>query len=304
MNTELDGLINFTLSFSGGDSERHQIDFYDVSQALIGFQRSIALTTHLVFTGKIITQAPALKGARILVLPPSEGSWKITATVIAGLYAAGTAPSDSPLGHIMFSAYDYLLSESLGVHVNYSKTIEQLVEGHNQKHADDPLNLEQHKLDALVEKCSTAITEIHRPIFKTKTATHANIAARLPTEEFHQVGPSFSMDTFDYIKEEFVAEDSEIFHGRITSYNSNTYKGRVYIAREGRPIAFELAIACRTKQIIELITASLHANAIKDYDSKWSTIYFVAFQKSSRNGHLKGLNITYLSHEKLSEDTY
>ena len=71
--------VEFTLSFTGSRAELNQIDFYDVSQALVGFQRSLALTTHLILNGKIITQAPALKGAEIIATPPVAGSWKLPA---------------------------------------------------------------------------------------------------------------------------------------------------------------------------------------------------------------------------------
>ena len=62
--------VHFTFSFTGNESDKHVIDFYDVSQALIGFQRSIALTTHLVLNDEIITQSPFLKGAKIYAFPP------------------------------------------------------------------------------------------------------------------------------------------------------------------------------------------------------------------------------------------
>jgi len=74
-------MISFTLSFEGRDTDRHEIDFYDVAQALIGFQRSLAITTHLVLNGEVITQAPSLKNARVFATPPEEGSWKILATI-------------------------------------------------------------------------------------------------------------------------------------------------------------------------------------------------------------------------------
>jgi hypothetical protein len=133
MSQEMNQVIKLTLSYNGEDSDNHQIDLYDVAQALEGFQRSIALTTHLILNGEIITQAPSLKGARVLATPSEEGSWKITATVMAGIYALGTAPKDTPIGHIIHSAYDYVVSESLGVHVNYEKTLGQLVKNKNKK---------------------------------------------------------------------------------------------------------------------------------------------------------------------------
>jgi len=69
--------ITFTLSYEGGLARRRQIDFYDAAYALIGFQRSLAITTHFVINGTVITQAPSLKGAQILALPPEEGSWRL-----------------------------------------------------------------------------------------------------------------------------------------------------------------------------------------------------------------------------------
>src|SRR4051794_8941447 len=111
--------VEITLSYSGSRADQNEIDLYDVGQGLIGFQRSLALTTHLVLNNEIITQAPALKGAEILALPASEGSWKITAAVAVTIWTIGTAPKASPLGHLISSAYDYVISETLGFHVDY-----------------------------------------------------------------------------------------------------------------------------------------------------------------------------------------
>lgn len=58
--------VSFTLSYEGNSADRHEIDLYDVSQALMGFQRSIALTTHLVLNDKIIQKPHILKGQRYM----------------------------------------------------------------------------------------------------------------------------------------------------------------------------------------------------------------------------------------------
>jgi hypothetical protein len=93
--------VQFELSYLGADSDDHEIDLYDVSQALVGFQRSLAITTHLILNGEIITQAPALKGAKIFAFPSEEGSWKIKAGVLAiGAYHVTTAQNNTPLGHL------------------------------------------------------------------------------------------------------------------------------------------------------------------------------------------------------------
>ncbi len=293
----MENIINISLSFDGNIADEHQIDLYDVSQALIGFQRSIALTTHLILNGEIITQALSLKGARILATPAEKGSWEIIAAVFAGIYAIGTAPKDTPLGHMVHSLYDYVVSESLGVHVDYDKSLGELFEEHN-KNKEKSSSLEQHKVDSLIEKCSTAITEIHRPIFKTNTAKQAHIISESDGVKM-PVGPEFSIQTYQYIHEEFTAELPEIIKGRISSYNSNTFKGRIYVASEGRPVAFELSDSCRSDYSISLLTASLAANAIKDYNNEWSTLYCRIFRNTSRTGHLKSFKVIEISHIKL-----
>ena len=124
--------LAFTLSYSGAMADEQAIEFYDVALALIGFQRSIALTTHLVLNNEVITQAPTLRGANVIALPVEEGSWKIKAAVVggflAGAYQLGTAPKDTPIGHLVRSAYDYVISETLGFHLDYNKTLGQQYE--------------------------------------------------------------------------------------------------------------------------------------------------------------------------------
>jgi hypothetical protein len=114
------GTLDVTLTYSGRESDDNEIDLYDVAQGLIGFERSLALTTHLVLNNEIITQAPALKGARILARPAQSGSWELTATILVlaagAIYKLGTAPKESPIGHLIRSAYDYVVSQTLGFH--------------------------------------------------------------------------------------------------------------------------------------------------------------------------------------------
>ncbi|WLE95594.1 MAG: hypothetical protein QTN59_12995 [Candidatus Electrothrix communis] len=301
MNQKFQPTIEFCLSYEGNDSDHHTIDLYDVSQALIGFQRSLALTTHLVINGEIITQAPSLKGAKILASPAQEGSWEIIATILAGAYAIGTASKATPIGHIVHSLYDYIISKSLGVHVDYDKSIGQLVEEHKKK-TENELNIGEHKVNSLIEKCNTALIEIHRPIAKNKTATRAIILAKTAgvPEEKIQVGPTFTLETFAYIHEEITEDEPVVVEGRISSYNTNTFRGRIFASTEGRPIPFELANTSRTDQVVALLTASLTVTAVKDYDNEWSSVYCRAFRTTTKNGHLKSYKIIEVSHTIIS----
>ena len=116
----------FMLSYGGSEADHHEIDFYDVAEALMGFQRSLAITTHLILNGKVITQAPALKSAIIRVSPPRAGSWEIVASLslaAGAVYKLGTTPKDTVLGHLVYSAYDYVVKSLLGVHVDIDKSL-------------------------------------------------------------------------------------------------------------------------------------------------------------------------------------
>ncbi len=292
-------MLELTLSYNGNDANNHEIDLYDVSQALIGFQRTLALTTHLVLNNKIIIQAPALKNAKILASPAEEGSWKIKAgVVLTGAYFATTIPQNTVLGHVIFSLYDYVVSESLGFHVDFNKSLGRLYEENQVKNLNIP-TIKQHQADSLIEKCSTAIKEIHRPIFKTESATSASITAKFGNS-IKPINADFSIDSYNYIDQMFMNTAPCIIKGRISSYNSNTFKGRIYSAEEGRPISFELQPSAKGDYSLQLIIASLSAYTRSNFDDEWIDLYCVVHKITSRSGQLKSYKITSISHDTAS----
>lgn len=294
--------IQFELSYSGADAENHEIDFYDVSQALIGFQRSLAITTHLILNGEIITQAPSLKGAQIFAFPSEEGSWKTKAGILilgTAAYHIMTAPNNTPLGHLVYSAYDYVISESLGFHVDYDKSLGQLYEENKRNNIELP-EVREAQLDSVIEKCSTAVTEIHRPIYKNKTAESARIHANINNRNV-PLNPVFSFDTFRYIIEEYVEEEVIIIRGFVSSYNSNTYKGRIYVPVEQRPISFELADNVRGEGSIQIIVDSLRANALRNFNAMPLEVYCKVQRITTQAGHLKKYKVLAVSGEMFKE---
>jgi len=279
------GTIDFTLSFFGNDADRHEIDFYDAAQALHGFQRSLALTTHLIVNGEIITQAPALKNARVLVRPIDEGSWKVTAIILAGIGAAATAPRDTPLGHLIYSTYDFIVSESLGFHVDYEKPLGVSFEEIQQSNSDLKVP-KQHQLDSLAEKCQFSLTEIHRPISHSASAQSALITTTIH-QDAKEIGGPFTQETYDFIKETVTSEEPEIIEGYVSSYNRNTFKGRVYVSSVGHPVGFELTEHCQSVGRVELIVRSLTDSAIGNRDEAFGRVYMKVIRVTSRSGALK-----------------
>jgi len=249
----------FRLTYSGETADEGVLEFYDASVSLVGFHRSLALTTHLVLNNEIITQAPALKGAQLLVKAPAKGSWEITTVLIliaSGVYKLGTLKSDTPIGHLISSAYDYVISETLGFRVDYNKTLGQQVEELKEAGGKAPPGLAPVRLDSLIEKCQTAIKDMHRPIVFSRSAKSGAIVSKISSEQ-RVIGTTLNAETFDYVSFETLSDSSEQFMGHVTSYNINTFKGRIYVPSIGRPIPFTVLERARHERSIALICESL-----------------------------------------------
>lgn len=283
-------ILNLKLSFTGEEAENNQLDFYDTAQALMGFERSLALTTHLILNGKIITQAPSLQGAKIYAIPPEEGSWEIIAGIVTvsatALYKLGTAPRDTPLGNLISSAYDYVVRRTMGFRVNYEQTLGQQLEDANRN--DGAPEITEQRLDSLIEKTETAVRQMHRPIVESQTASKATIFSLTRTGQ-RQIARPLTLDTYERMQ--LVDRSREVeLEGSVSSYNINTYKGRMYVDDEQRPIPFELAESNRDEDTITIIASSLARNATNRI--RQGRFRFRAYKYLTSTGRLKALNVT------------
>ncbi|MAC89991.1 hypothetical protein [Maricaulis sp.] len=280
---------SFTLSFSGGMADDHQLDFYDAAQAMLGFQRSLALTTHLILNNEVITQAPSLKGARILMQPVQPGSLTVTAVILGGLYTAyklGTAPKDTVVGHLVHSAYDYVVSEVLGFHVDFDSTLGKQIKQHNAV-------IDSNRLDSLIEKCEPALKDVHRPLVISESADKAVISSTSFAKP-KAITSQFTHHSYEHIHYTRDRPKQERFEGSISGYNVNTYKGRMYVKKLNRPVPFELQGTARTPAHIGRLVDSLQKNAKnrRDYDAN---IQVTAWVAESRTGRIKKLFLTDVS---------
>ncbi|QZD89430.1 hypothetical protein K3148_11500 [Qipengyuania aurantiaca] len=274
-------MIDFELTFEGGEADKGSLEFYDASKALAEFQRSLALTTHLVLHGEIITQAPSAKGFQIFVPPFEEGSWKTKAKVlIGGAFLVGSVGKDSPVGHMVTSVYDLVLQTTMGFSADYDKTLQELYLDTQKNKIGDG------KIDSLCEKVETSVADMHRPIVASKTATRAQIT-RCDYQNV-DVGPLMSPLTYEYVKQTKREEDENEIVGYVSSYNINTYTGRIYSVEEDRPIPFELHDELRDKKTIGLITRSQHFNGQNPFDER-ALITFICNRLVSANGKVKRL---------------
>lgn len=281
-------MLKVTLKYDGALADEHLLDFYDTSQALLGFQRTLALTTHLIINGEIITQVPSLKGANILVGALEEGSLKIPAyisSIALGAYALGSLESTNPLGHLIYSAYDYVVSESLGVHVNYDESLgESYAKLRKSQQNQLPL-LEESKLDALIEKCESGIIAMHRPLIASKTATRAYVTFKTAGGE-QPIKGGFDHDSYEFMVDTRQDTEHSKVVGKVSSYNINTFKGRFFCTSERRPIPFELSESIRSRKYVRRITSSLSKNAV-DRNGIEGDLLFDVYKNVTKSGRLK-----------------
>jgi hypothetical protein len=188
----------------------------------------------------------------------------------------------------MTSAFDYVISETLGFHVDFNKTLGQQYE--EMHRARVPLNPQtRSKLDAVIEKCEFSIKEMHRPIIWSKTATSANVSSTID-DALIPLTPTLDADTYEYMDITREEDPPIRFDGHVSSYNINTFKGRIFVPDEGRPVAFQLSESARNARVISRITASLAENATSRASLK-GIITCVGFRNVRKSGRLKSYRI-------------
>ncbi|MBI4438196.1 hypothetical protein HY631_04560 [Candidatus Uhrbacteria bacterium] len=307
-------LLWLKLSFDGADASRQELDLYDVSVAMQGLHRTLAITTHAVLNGEIITQAPALKGASIRARPPTPGSWELvvavlglvgtgTAGVVGAAFALTTTGRDNPLGHVLFSAYHAVIKTTLGFDVDYEKPLLASYQEYKQKLRDAglpdtamPHVLRDAQIDSIAEKVEVAVLNVHRPIFETGTAERARLLAQVEGQQL-LIGQELTAATAEYLQHTNRVDGIRVDDGVITSYNANTFKGRVYVPGKQRPIPFVIDEKARGSNEIAQVAASLQRFAT-DPKGPRVEVSFFGSELQSRSGRLK----MYLIHEFLDLD--
>ena len=82
--------------------------------------------------------------------------------------------------------------------------------------------------------------------------------------------------------------------GQVSSYNINTYRGRIFVREYRRPIHFILDEEARSPAAIEAITDSLVNNAMGNHQGA-GAIEFESFLNISRTGRIRSLRIVDVS---------
>jgi hypothetical protein len=205
------------------DDGSNSLGAYDASVALHGIARSLSITTHYVLHGRIIKQAPALRGAKVLVLPPREGSFEFIAPIVDFV---------SP------RSVEIALALTLGIAGNYltdlTKLLYRRATGQSEQVETDRVeDLRREKpgeVDALADAIEEDVVRMHWPL--DGPVQYFNIYGG------HQNIGHFNQASYDYAKTKIVGEFVEDFEGNVASFNANSLNGRLWLLAEERTVSF------------------------------------------------------------------
>lgn len=212
----------------------------------------------------------------------------ILAAIGASIYGAGTAPKNSPLCHVVHSAYEYVVKETLGIPVKYEETLGKTYNRLNAQETDLPI-LSEERFDSLIEKCEPAIRQMHRPIINSKTAEEGVISIDTGSG-MKSIDKLLDHYFWEYLTTTLIDDDISWYEGRILSYNSNTFYARIYIPDLKRPIPFELSESARNNEIFQILVESLCANAAQMHNSQ-GIVRIRGYAYRSKLGRIKKLRI-------------
>ena len=120
--------------------------------------------------------------------------------------------------------------------------------------------IDEGRFDSLIEKCETSFKNMHRPIVKSESSLRAKIFADIGTGAHLRI-PELNKETYEYMNYSIEGDAFVSFTGAISSYNMNTYSGRIFIPDLQRTVSFKLGKQSIWPSNISIITESLSRNA-------------------------------------------
>ena len=242
-----------------------------------------------MLNGEVITQSPAAKSFQAYLLPPENGSWKAAIGIFFGAaLTVGVASKDSVLGYLAVAALDYVIQESLGFKVSFDEMLGPQIE----KAFDNNQILKkfgEERFDSLIEKIEPGLRQCHRPIAFSESALNAQISWKLEKKSGLLNG-FFDSNTFEYISRTIRASDLVDLTGVVSSYNMNTFKGRLYAESMERTILFELSNSARSSAETASVAGSLYENTVK-LATFTRKITLRGFKNESVNNRLKSIYV-------------
>ena len=249
------------------------LDAYDASQALYGISRSIAILTHYTIHRRVIKQAPALEGAKVLIEPPHHGSFEFIVPIIADpdVRAVAQNISAAMLYDLVKVIYRRLVGKS---DTPSSAEVQNLV----RRAPGD--------LDALSDSINEDMVRIYRPLISD--ARQYNITVNGGTVNIVNV-VELNRETYDFAKTKVLGDDQVEFFGEVRSFNGSTIQGRFWIEEEERTVGFSKN---KTTRMSDAARQTLSWSSDEWVNEREGYVFLRGYPLSSRTGLLKHIFMT------------
>ncbi|WP_298959452.1 hypothetical protein [uncultured Roseibium sp.] len=238
-------MFSIKVSYEGGIADENRLDLYDGSTSIQGVAQAMQIATHAFVNGKLITKAPAIKGARLYLKPSKPGSFLVElgvlitedpqrALALGGIFAAYTA---APF-------YDFV------------KMIFRKANGMQDEEPDTPavrraLERQEPFFDDVAEVMEGSLQRTHRPIGDGID----QIRIGRPRSNLIVLNEHSK----DWVNTRDITPVTNNLSGNVTRYNSVTRNGRVYVDQLSRIVPFRLGENFPLG-VIGALTWSLHGS--------------------------------------------
>jgi hypothetical protein len=212
--------LDLQVRYEGGIADEHQLDLYDAADSLKGLARSLVIPGHFLANGEVIHQAPWAKNVHARLLTSKPGSFETLISLILD-------PQNGPLVGVATAAATTAANE-------FFRYLFRKVVGDEEEHTSQITKniIEQNgpSIDALGDAIENDVVNIHRPIITgSNNIIIMGNGNRLVT---------LDQASLDYTRSTILDQEETIRIGRVSAFNANSQRGRIYDSRLRRVVPF------------------------------------------------------------------
>jgi hypothetical protein len=218
--------IDLQVRFLGGEAKQNRLDFYDGSESLFGFSKTIKLAAHYLFTGKVRFQAPLAQGVKLFMLPAATGSYKQPILVE---FDGDEIVINGKKVKVSSEVFNDFIAQAIGTTVgnDFDPQTEEVNTIFTARPGD---------MVALNEALDGPTKQAHRFIGKVRSHKKTMLE---PYGIADEKLAAFDGDTLEYLITRIISDNVEIVEGTVASYHSASSSGRIYVPNLERQVPFK-----------------------------------------------------------------
>lgn len=203
------------------DEAAFQVDLYDGAKTIFGLGRALQIAAHFLVNQEVIFQAPSARGVRLYLVPARRGSFdQLIQLVIEHKEIILVTAATTLTTEVVRDFLGYVIRKSCGLVAHASTYVVREIS--KQMQAD---------LEALEEAMLGPLVDAHRAIEKGSARTRLKLGG-------DQI--EFDDRTYANVRDRILSPHKKTLAASVSSYNINSFKGRLYNPELGRTIPFKM----------------------------------------------------------------